>query len=205
MRSAATALAVSVTALLLTACSSSGGERGTETAVSPPPVSPAPVASPRVLRPLDLPRIERGGRCPVAPARRISPAFGVALGGGPAYPVLGGTVLEFQHPPPANTLFAGSGWGGQKVLWIVDPKRYEGPLLVRGRRLDGPQELRFGTGVRPRAELRLDTSRPEATEGGWPNFPSYTRLRAPGCYAYRVDGTDFSAVIVFEARIVAFA
>ena len=76
-------------------------------------------------------------------------------------------------------------------------------MPIRGRRIDGPQELRFGDGARPGAELELDTSDPDAAEGGWPNFPSYTRLRAPGCYAYRVDGEGFSAVIVFEARVVA--
>jgi len=25
-------------------------------------------------------------------------------------------------------------------------------------------------------------------------------VRAPGCYAYQVDGVDFSSVIVFEAK-----
>ncbi|MBA2462339.1 MAG: hypothetical protein H0V45_11335 [Actinobacteria bacterium] len=37
-------------------------------------------------------------------------------------------------------------------------------------------------------------------EGGGDN-PSLTRLRAPGCYAYQVDGRTFSYVIVFEARV----
>ena len=31
--------------------------------------------------------------------------------------------------------------------------------------------------------------------------PSYTRVRGPGCYAYQVDGTSFSRVIVFEAIV----
>ena len=29
--------------------------------------------------------------------------------------------------------------------------------------------------------------------------PSYTRVRGPGCYAYQIDGTTFSRVIVFRA------
>jgi hypothetical protein len=33
------------------------------------------------------------------------------------------------------------------------------------------------------------------------NTPSLTRLRAPGCYAYRVDGRPFSYLVVFEARV----
>jgi hypothetical protein len=31
--------------------------------------------------------------------------------------------------------------------------------------------------------------------------PSYTRLRAPGWYAYEIDGTSFSHVIVFRAGL----
>jgi hypothetical protein len=33
---------------------------------------------------------------------------------------------------------------------------------------------------------------------GWRNMPSYTRVRAPGCYGYQIDGTSFSRVIVFS-------
>jgi hypothetical protein len=34
---------------------------------------------------------------------------------------------------------------------------------------------------------------------GYREWPSYTRIRTSGCYAYRVDGTDFSSVILFRA------
>jgi len=37
--------------------------------------------------------------------------------------------------------------------------------------------------------------------GGWANYPSYTRLRAAGCYGYQIDGTAFSRVIVFRAVV----
>jgi hypothetical protein len=37
---------------------------------------------------------------------------------------------------------------------------------------------------------------------GWQNLPSFTRLRAAGCYAWQVDGTSFSRVIVFRAALV---
>ena len=29
--------------------------------------------------------------------------------------------------------------------------------------------------------------------------PSFTRLLAPGCYAYQIDGTSFSRLVVFNA------
>jgi hypothetical protein len=46
--------------------------------------------------------------------------------------------------------------------------------------------------------IRGDASDNQA--GGWRNFPSYTRLKDNGCYAYQVDGRDFSYSIVFRAR-----
>lgn len=33
------------------------------------------------------------------------------------------------------------------------------------------------------------------------NTPSLTRVRAPGCYAYQVDGRTFSYLVIFEARL----
>jgi hypothetical protein len=73
--------------------------------------------------------------------------------------------------------------------------------LIRGRQIDGPNELRFGPGDNPSTELQLDESNMAVIgEGDWPNWPSYTRLRTPGCYAYQVDGTSFSTVITFQAQ-----
>ena len=34
---------------------------------------------------------------------------------------------------------------------------------------------------------------------GWLNYVAYTRIRAPGCYAYQVDTAAASEVIAFEA------
>jgi len=42
--------------------------------------------------------------------------------------------------------------------------------------------------------------KPTANPGhAWRQFPSYTRVRARGCYAYQIDGTNFSTVVVFRA------
>jgi hypothetical protein len=49
----------------------------------------------------------------------------------------------------------------------------------------------------PPVELRIP-----ATNRALRYRPSYTRLRAPGCYAYQIDGTTFSRVIVFAAATV---
>jgi hypothetical protein len=90
------------------------------------------------------------------------------------------------------------GWYYAKVLWAATPD-YAGPILVRGRQLDGPHEVRFERGADPPAELRLADGGITVGAPGLRNWPSYTRVRAPGCYAYQVDGQDFSEVMVFQA------
>lgn len=154
-------------------------------------------------RPLHIDKLGAGEGCITARLRRLSRAFGPGLGDGPVYPVgfPRSGVLRFPYPPPEKSLFAGSGWGGQKVLWVSDPK-YEGPILIRGEQMDGSNQVRFGQGSAViLQELAFPAHSADNWEGGWRNFPSYTRLRAPGCYAYQVDGADFTDVIVFEAAI----
>jgi hypothetical protein len=81
---------------------------------------------------------------------------------------------------------------------MVD-RGYRGPVLIRGRRLDGPARLRFDGGRTPRLELRIPATPSYFTR----RRPAFTRLSAPGCYAYQVDGTRFSRLVVFDARPIA--
>src|SRR5579859_1171726 len=145
-------------------------------------------------RPLHVPGLLPGAPCPVTPGQVVTPGFGPALGAGPVYAVGLGTagvrdVDDSIFPAP---------WGGQKVLWIADPGD-PGPVLIRGHQLDGPNEVRFGGGAAPAAELQLQAGAPGGAPA-WSNWPSYTRVRGPGCYAYQVDGPGFSEVIPFIAR-----
>jgi hypothetical protein len=154
-------------------------------------------------RPLHIEKLRAGASCPTSRPHSLSPAFAPGLGDGPVYPV-GFTkhgVLRFPYPPPKNSLFAGSEWGGQKVLWASDPK-YDGPILIRGQQLDGSNQVRFGQGSAAiLQELAFRRHSAENWAGGFRNFPSYTRLRGPGCYAYQVDGAGFSDIIVFRAVV----
>jgi len=153
-------------------------------------------------RPLKVPRLAAGAECPVSKvdASVDFDSFGIGLGPGPgpAYPVgIGDGILKLA--PAAN--FGSRDWMGQKTLWFVLPG-YRGPVLVRGRQLDGPYRVRFDRGSLPPLELRIGagesvywTRQPLGSRGR----PSYTRLRAPGCYGYQIDGRSFSRVIVFRA------
>lgn len=125
----------------------------------------------------------------------MSAAYGIAFGDGPVYPVgLTDGVLSTD---------ALDGMYRQKVLW-VSAASYQGPVLIRGTRLGGPGVVQFSHGDSvPTTEFRVlepGAASPDE-EAGWREWPSYTTVPQPGCYAYQVDGTTFSTVIVFEARI----
>lgn len=182
-------------------------------------VTRAPAAARRwtwrsLHRRLHVPRIEHGAGCPISlPATNVDFArygIGRGLGAGPAYPIFGGVppfaTLDYVRPQPTNE-FAGSAWGGQKVLWFVHP-RYRGPVLIRGRRLDGRELVRFDRGILPPREIRIAPPVQIDPIRDRPYDPireraSYTRLRAPGCYGYQLDGLGFSRVVVFRARVAA--
>ena len=85
---------------------------------------------------------------------------------------------------------------------VVDPQAREDPLLLRGQRLDGPGELRFvwQVGHEPAPELRRQVHHVEA--GTAAHFTVV--VPSPGCWAYQVDGADFTDVLVFELDRVAF-
>jgi hypothetical protein len=157
-------------------------------------------------RAVRVPTLPPGTRCPATSSSgdlsMLAPGIGTgtAFGPGPVYPVLAHATeraeIFFRYPPPRDSIDYGSRWSGQKVMWVL-ARPFRGPALVRGRQLDGPNELRFDSGLVPPRERRLRGS------GGHPSHPSFTRLRAPGCYAYQVDGLRFSYRIVFEAKLFA--
>jgi hypothetical protein len=138
------------------------------------------------------------------PVREVSADFGLAQGPGPIYPVGVDAhgVLPIVWPPQPGRGFP-PGWGGAKVLWVGAP-RYTGPVLIRGIRLDGHSPIRFqlGSGNPALPEMQFPPGPPvNVSATGWRNWPSATLLKAPGCYAWQIDGTTFSIVVVFKAEI----
>ena len=153
-------------------------------------------------RPLHVPRIAVGASCPVSAMTTVDlgrEGKRTLPGRGPAYPNFVDETFQFVFPPPPEQPdFYGSGWGGNKVLWWVSG-RYHGPVLIRGRQLDGKHRLRFDTGKPPAIEIRIPPGPGYGPWKGARDRASYTRVQAPGCYGYQIDGVGFSRVIVFEA------
>jgi len=152
-------------------------------------------------RPLALPAIPPGGTCPARGVAQHTPEYGKGAGDGPFYVVTVGNGSDATMTYTQGNAY-GRDWGGQKTLWYADPA-YQGRALIRGRRIDGPGEVRFdyleGQSLAP--ELRVDTRASRQPNGQWPSWVGATRLRvdSPGCYAFQVDGETFTEVIVFRA------
>jgi hypothetical protein len=134
--------------------------------------------------------------CPVSRLRSRAAFIGAGLGSGPVYPVLGGRTLRVAA-------FHGSEWGGRKMAWVAT-RRYRGPIVIRGRQLGGPGELRFGGARMPARELLLSAPGAVAVAEppGWRVWPNYTRLRASGCYEFDVKGASLHERIVFRGSVV---
>jgi hypothetical protein len=163
---------------------------------TPSPTATASAWQP-LRRPLHLPTITPGAPCPVQTEHPVGPASDGwhALGDGPVYPVAPWDQGTYAIGDAGNN----QGWYELKVAWVSRPE-YPGLSLIRGGPIDGTGTLRFGLGGQ---ELLTDLELPSGRRppDGWGVWPSFTMPRAPGCYAYQVDGQSFSAVIVF--RIVA--
>jgi hypothetical protein len=159
----------------------------------------------KLYRPLHLARLAAGAACPVSRDdtrvdwKRARIFGGTGIGSGPVYPGLGGTpVLEMPRDPTY-----GGPWHGTKVFWYVLPS-YRGPVLIRGRRLDGRAWLRFEDRAFPAPELRISPGESVGWEGqptGSRGRPSGVRARASGCYGVQIDGTSFSRVVVFRVAL----
>jgi hypothetical protein len=130
--------------------------------------------------------------------QRINIFGGSGVGRGPVYAGLGGSDGHFTTQ--RSEAFPGP-WFRGKLFWYVAPG-YRGPVLIRGRRLDGAGSLRFGEAERPSSEMRIGrntsvswTGQPRGSRG----VPSAVRIHASGCYGVQIDGASFSRRIVFVA------
>src|SRR6266550_565947 len=159
---------------------------------------PVPGAIPRTLRrPLHLPQMQPGGRCPTSSGRALDNGQfrGIALGKGPVRPLIAGPQGRITH---GVIPFAKNGtWWRIKTLWFAEPG-YRGPVFIRGRRLLDDKPIVFGE-VPTLIDPQLPPTQTLNGTGGWRQWPGSTFLRTLGCYAWQIDGTDFSHVIVFRS------
>jgi hypothetical protein len=102
---------------------------------------------------------------------------------------------EVQQPDPRLAPLLGTGPARVAGLEPGTVLTYESPELV-GNWVDRT----WGGQDPPQPELHLNTGSYEGQSGGWRDYPSFTRVRTPGCYAYQIDTAAGTWSIVFTAR-----
>lgn len=196
------AAALALLALLLTALSACGGAGSSAGGGTPTSGDYAALEQ----RPFHAPALDASGGCPVSTQRQVTTDTGGALpavGDGPAY-VTGKALVVIGIVLSGGSGSGGGGSHGGKTppphtssavrqVWLIAP--YDGPILVRARRIDGDGTVRFGVGqngVGGTSELRL------AGGGGrWVSSSTDFVADSAGCYAFQVDGNGFSYPVVF--------
>ena len=166
---------------------------------APTNVGPSPSLSVSE-RPLRLPAVAPGQACPVSQPTPGSSHIPL-LGDGPVRLALAsdqGSVF-FEVTP-------GGAWKAIDVLWAAPPG-FTGQVLVRGARLDGPDELRFGDPVDPLRALQISNDRAQAPglDGLSVLATTAIRVKAPGCYGLQIDVGEASSIVVFQAKPIADA
>jgi len=161
-------------------------------------------------RRLHYPTLASGAPCPISPAHTFSPAFGLGLGSGAVHPF--GFTPDSQPAAYASPHQTSSGVvpGLTELGWAVAPT-YGGAVLVHGAQLDGSHPVAFKGGYVQRGYQGDWAEAPQLTELrliGYPNegrawtlYGSYIRLGAPGCYAFQLDGADFTDILIFQAGV----
>lgn len=156
---------------------------GERSVLDPPPFDEARVLAYLETRPLRLDSMPGKNTCAVSPARE-TPAG--AAQGSSVYLMGEGAVRYSLSPADPGWRIASAG--------ILRAPGIDGPVLVRGMRIDRPGALRFG--MIPEDRLVLPSRRSDR----WDVIdPTYLRVPAAGCYALQVDSLDGGGTIVFEA------
>ena len=158
-------------------------------------------------RPLQLSAMEADAACPEPVIRSVAGHDFQVIGEGPVYSLFYLRAIGVN----GNVAVAKDDWHWNKVVWARDP-RYRGPVVIRGRQLDGPATLRFqwmrdGDPSPELAHASLHVppyspgiSRLTDGSGQWEEMLTWVVVRAPGCYGVQIDGVDFSSAIVFRVK-----
>jgi hypothetical protein len=163
-----------------------------EVSTAPPPIPSGPPAAPAGLaRTTGYAMYENcSSHCSGAVPAALRRSLHLPSGGCPMH-AEAGPVSMSGSPTVRVSSFIGSSWDGSEVMWAAQPG-FRGPILIRGRQLVGTGAVGFGEGRTPYDELQIYAS-------GKNSWPSFARVRAAGCYAFQIDTTHASQVVVFKA------
>lgn len=194
---------------LATSTASSPSQTAIAILVTPSLIATPGSSAPLNQRPLNLPVLAPGDPCPISKgSREIVPNEGyifcatcVWLGKGPVY-----FALSWHDDLGEDATFSldavpyQDGVYGVKTPWISKPD-YAGPILIRGKQLDGPGEnkLQFTQNGRgPYEEFGLSAAGgPSASQ--WSFWPAGMEVPGPGCYGVQIDTPQDTDIVIFKA------
>lgn len=137
-------------------------------------------------------------RCSLSAAESTSPpAVPTTREAVPSHEV----TLNYVAPTP-DSAYAGSVWGGNKVLWAVAPS-VRSAVLVRGRALNGQVRARFGQALDPAKSLVLPAPPPGSASRRASAEASLARLPGDDAFEARrvLRLSDRHAVVVDSDRV----
>jgi hypothetical protein len=170
--------------------------RGASSATSPPAADSVPAAL-RVR--LHFPALRPGQSCPTTNGHAVENRYfgGVAIGHGPVRLLLAEDTGDLTHGRVDLGLADVPGWLAFKTLWFSLPS-YRGPFIVHAKRIDGSGQVALNDQA-TLVPLSVPAGPTLNTSLGYRTQPGGTYVRAPGCYAFEIDGTSFSSIIVLQA------
>ena len=213
--------AVATLAILSAGCGAvvSSGQSTSNTHETTTTVAAASSFADLRARPLKLPAMGAGNACPTTASHDLSPVVNGGKGKGPGF----GFGRGPAYLSGVTELYPG---GFDNEVWLIEPT-YEGPVLIRGHEINGSHLVAFaepitfpvggfssagspppgaavasvtieGQAVPFYRELDLPAMSSTDVKGFWRMFFARTNIEVAGCYAFQLDGLDFSLVIVFQ-------
>jgi hypothetical protein len=145
-----------------------------------------------------FPALAAGRKCPVSTGHSVATPFSgriVALGSGPV-----GIIVDNSgnliHGVAVLGRTAEPGWLALKTHFFARPA-YRGPFVVRAVRFDRSGLVEMG-GSPTNAPVVVPPGPTANTIAGWREAPVFTWMKAPGCYAWSIDGLGFHEAVVLR-------
>jgi hypothetical protein len=147
----------------------------------------------KLIRPLHFPAAT-GAHCPATPGHFVTTLGSWAFGTGRVGMGTASIEGDLRHGR-VNLARGPSGWENLKTHFFSVPA-YQGPFLIRAKRLDRPGPIRLGGTPAQTAPLVVPRGQTPNGTNGWREIPYFTFVKAPGCYGWQIDGLAFSEAIV---------